>query len=186
MWVNNLDSLEQNKSSNSKSSDNVQATREKKTGITYIPGLDKFEPAKIVMPPALEGYEQRIDEMIKREKEIQIEILKLQNEDLVLKKVSAGSTELPTESEINMQEIGSINKTNGLGIKLTQSTARDDISKIKDQESELFDKDGNSIPRDMLASRRGYQLKKLENSKAGFIKKVRGLGLRLGLGSNCF
>ena len=159
VWLNNLDSL------------NLGEKEDKKKTSNY-PGLNINNTPNIVMPTPIEGYEERIAEMVRKEQKNQEEILKVPNEDNVLKNITSEIDISPAPSDWNENQSGINNKSTS-GIQLTQSVARDLISSqnLRNEEGS-FDTTKN-VPRDMLLSRRGYQLKKLENLKAGYSKKVR-------------
>ena len=156
VWLNNLDSL------------NLREKEEKKKTSNY-PGLNINNPPNIVIPSPIEGYEERIAEMVRKEQKNQEEILSTPNEDNVLKYITSEIDLSPPPSDWNENQSGIKAST---GIQLTQSVARDLISSqnIRNEDGS-FDTTKN-VPRDMLLSRRGYQLKKLENLKAGYSKKV--------------
>jgi hypothetical protein len=154
VWLNNLDSL------NTLDSKAKSSTDSEKKKITF-PGLG-VNPPNIVIPPPLDGYESRISELLKKEQKIQEEILKISNEDNVLMQISSVVDLSQTDSTESVTA-GSGPKS---GIRLVQSAARDIAS------DDSVEKKSENLPREMLLTRRGYQVKKLENSKAGFSKKV--------------
>lgn len=155
VWLNNLDSL------NSLDPKVSSTSESEKKKITF-PGLG-INPPNIVIPPPLDGYEARISELLKKEQKIQEEILKISNEDNVLMQISS----VVDLSQIDSTESATVVSGPKSGIRLAQSTARDIASK------DLIEKkSAENVPREMLLTRRGYQVKKLENSKAGFSKKV--------------
>ena len=180
VWLNNLNSLNQGPGSGPSSG--IDGKEKKISGSSSssgsgIPGLDQLQNnlnGNIVIPPPLEGYEKRIEEMLKKEQKIQEEILKIQNEDNVLKQITSevDMTSPATESKI-------VETENQSGIKLTQSVVRDFITDKNNNKNNADlgpDSEENStedLPREMLLTKRGYQVKKLENLKAGFSKKVR-------------
>lgn len=156
VWLNNLDSLNK---LDPKAPSITDSERKK----TTFPGLGTSSP-NIVMPPPLEDYESRINELVKKEQKNQEEILKISNEDNVLMQIS---------SVADLSQIGSTESITAIpgpksGIRLAQSTARDIAA-----EDSVEKKTAENVPREMLLTRRGYQVKKLENSKAGFSKKVK-------------
>lgn len=158
VWLNNLDSL------NNLDPKAPSITDSERKKITF-PGLGMNSP-NIVMPPPLEDYESRINELVKKEQKNQEEMLKISNEDNVLMQIS---------SVVDLSQIGSTESITATavpgpksGIRLVQSTARDIAA-----EGSVERKTAENVPREMLLTRRGYQVKKLENSKAGFSKKVR-------------
>lgn len=150
VWLNNLDSFNVGKESPPVDDEKSKSN---------FPGLS-ISPPKIVIPPPLEGYEERINDLLRKEQKIQAEMLQLSNEDNVLKQItSVVDLSKPVEP-------GSGSQSNS-GIKLVQSSARDSASDNGANKSVAV-----NVPRDMLLSKRGYQVKKLENSKAGYTKKV--------------
>lgn len=155
VWLNNLDSL-------NSLDPKIPSTDSEKKKITF-PGLG-INPPAIVIPPPLEGYESRISELLKKEQKIQEEILKISNEDNVLMQISS----VADSSQINSTENPTSVPGPKSGIRLAQSAARDIATEDSVEKKSL-----QNGPREMLLTRRGYQVKKLENSKAGFSKKVR-------------
>ena len=169
VWINNLESLNlENKDKKENKDDEENKNKNKNM---KFPGLNINSniPPNIIIPSPIEGYEDRIAEMVRKEQKNQEEILTVPNEDNVLKYITSEVDKTPAPSDWNDNQSG-VKST--FSIPLTQSVARDISSKqnIKDVEGSL-DTAGN-VPRGMLLTRRGYQLKKLENLKAGYSKKV--------------
>lgn len=155
VWLNNLDALDLKQES--------PAVAEVEKSKVVFPGLG-FGGVEITIPPPLEGYEERIEEMLKKDLKAQEDMLVTPNEDNVLKQIisvvdlsKSDSTEGPTSNS----------GLSSSGIWMSQSKGRDASAENSSESQE-----SQTLPREMLLSRRGYQVKKLENSKAGFAKKV--------------
>ena len=141
----------------------LPAVAEVEKSKVVFPGLG-FGGVEITIPPPLEGYEERIEEMLKKDLKAQEDMLVTPNEDNVLKQIisvvdlsKSDSTEGPTSNS----------GLSSSGIWMSQSKGRDASAENSSESQE-----SQTLPREMLLSRRGYQVKKLENSKAGFAKKV--------------
>lgn len=160
VWLNNLESLDLKQP-------NPPVVEVEKSKVVF-PGLGFTNNGEITIPPPLEGYEERIEEMIKRDLKAQEDLLVTPNEDNVLKQIISVVDLSKIDSTEGPSSTSSV--TSSSGIWLSQSKGRDAVSENSSSSSEF--KESQTLPREMLLTRRGYQVKKLENSRAGFTKKV--------------
>ena len=163
VWLNNLESLDLTLPS-------PPVVDVEKSKVVF-PGLGFTNNGEITIPPPLEGYEERIEEMIKRDLKAQEDLLVTPNEDNVLKQIISVVDLSKIDSTEGPSSTSSV--TSSSGIWLSQSKGRDALSENSSSSSSSSEfKESQTLPREMLLTRRGYQVKKLENSKAGFTKKV--------------
>lgn len=191
IWLNNLESLG---GGNITQENIAKSTGEQQRDQNSVENKGNkegmFSGGNIVIGAPIEGYEERIQEMIKGKKEVNLE--PALNEDNVLKDLSEaistgdGNVNINMNDNLNSVESEAIRQSQG--IKLTQSVARDNVTEQSlmngnenmDSPDSLTEIAGaatktpnqQSNAREMLISYRGYQLKKIENSKAGYMKKV--------------
>ena len=164
IWLNGLSATKSTTEGSSRSS----APHDEST-VPSPPAINN----NIVLPPPIEGYEERIEALRRSNAEQGIvdpmEESETDNEASSTTETSETKLVINTDQDIAPTQPPPLNVD--LGIPLVQSSSKSQLDSATDDILTAAGMDRED-PMRMLSTRRGYQMKRLENIEAGVTKKI--------------